>query len=97
MCLWESNPLVLVYQTNSLTIVCVAVAGLSSGSGCGKRAQRVFRREVMGLLTLTSSLTRMELGDALEAPSSLLQVRCITSLPTQHYTTRCLCAQMQVY
>ena len=29
-----------------------------AGSGCGKCTQRVFRREVMGLLTLASSLTR---------------------------------------
>lgn len=33
----------------------------------------------------TVSAIEMELGDALEAPSSLLQVRCMTSLPTQHY------------
>ena len=36
----------------------LAVTSLSNGSGCGKCAQRGSLREVMGLLTLTSSLTR---------------------------------------
>ena len=46
----------------------VAVEGLSkfAGSGCGKCAQRVFRREVMGLLSLTSTLARNKSNSSLK-------------------------------
>ena len=47
-----------VYKTRWLTITVLAIL-LETGSGCGKCAQRAFRRRLMRPVTLTSSLIRI--------------------------------------